>query len=155
MEEWRWEENEMSGGGWGNSQLIKLANHGRLSAPDDITGTLWTAGTPCSQNSLRRCTRDATVARHMLSPTTVVVQAVQSIRCVRVRPNNDLRIKWPSTYIDGALIHRETICAKLECQGHRFSNDYVRSSLQISTKFCTRLRNVVGSTPIVSETNRK
>jgi len=34
-------------------------------------------------------------------------------------------------------------------------NDYAHNSLLTSTKFCTRLRNVVPSTPIVCETNRK
>jgi len=37
----------------------------------------------------------------------------------------------------------------------RLSNDYVRSSLPIFTKFCMPLRNVVVSNDIVSETNRK
>jgi len=34
-------------------------------------------------------------------------------------------------------------------------NDYAHNSLPIFTKFCMRLRNVVASTPIVCETNRK
>jgi len=32
---------------------------------------------------------------------------------------------------------------------------YVHNSLQILIKFCMRLRNVVASTPIVCQTNRK
>ena len=34
-------------------------------------------------------------------------------------------------------------------------NDYVYNSLLVFTKFCIRLGNMVSSTPIVSETNRK
>ena len=37
----------------------------------------------------------------------------------------------------------------------RLSNDYVRNSLQIFTKFCMQLRNVVLSNAIVSGINRK
>jgi len=37
----------------------------------------------------------------------------------------------------------------------RLSNDYVRNSLPIFTKFCTPLRNLVVSNAIVSGTNRK
>jgi len=37
----------------------------------------------------------------------------------------------------------------------QLSNDYVYSSLPIFTKFCMRLRNVVVSSPIVCEKNRK
>jgi len=38
---------------------------------------------------------------------------------------------------------------------NRLSNDYVRNSLPIFTKFCMPLRNVVVSNGIVSRTNRK
>ena len=37
----------------------------------------------------------------------------------------------------------------------RLSNDYVHNSLPIFTKFCMRLTNVVASSPIVCERNRK
>jgi len=37
----------------------------------------------------------------------------------------------------------------------RLSNDYVNNSLPIFTKFCMRLRNVVASSLIVCERNRK
>jgi len=37
----------------------------------------------------------------------------------------------------------------------RLSNDYIHNSLPIFTKFCTRLRNVVASSPIVCDGNRK
>ena len=53
---------------------------------------------------------------------------------------------------------------QIGCQGvqipvsvsiNALQNDYAHSSLPIFTKFCIRLRNVVASTPIVCETNRK
>ena len=37
----------------------------------------------------------------------------------------------------------------------RLSNDYVRNSLPIFTKFCMPLENLIVSKAIVSETNRK
>ena len=37
----------------------------------------------------------------------------------------------------------------------RLTNDHVRISIPVFTKFCIRLSNVVGSTSIVSATNQK
>jgi len=47
------------------------------------------------------------------------------------------------------------VCVCVCLLADRLSNDYVRNSLPIFTKFCMWLGNLVGSTPIVCETNRK
>ena len=47
------------------------------------------------------------------------------------------------------------VCVCVCLSTDQLSNDYVRNSLQIFTKFCMPLRNVVVSNAIVSRTNRK
>ena len=50
---------------------------------------------------------------------------------------------------------RVCVCVRVCLSTDRLSNDYVRNSLPIFTKFCMRLRNVVLSNAIVSGTNQK
>ena len=47
------------------------------------------------------------------------------------------------------------VCVCVSLSTDRLSNDYVRNSLPIFTKFCMPLRNVVVSNAIASRTNRK
>ena len=59
---------------------------------------------------------------------------------------------YPMHWIDPLIsFFRLSVCLLTD----RLSNDYVHNSLPIFTKFCVRLRNVVASSPIVCERNRK
>ena len=61
-------------------------------------------------------------------------------------------VVYPMHWIDPLIsFFRLSVCLLT----NRLSNDYVHNSLPIFTKFCMRLRNVVASTPVVCETNRK
>ena len=63
-------------------------------------------------------------------------------------------IVYPMHWIDPLISF--SVCQSVCVSVYRwFSNDYVHDSLPIFTKFCMRLRNVVASSPIVCETNRK
>jgi len=53
------------------------------------------------------------------------------------------------------LITLVSVCLSVCLSTDRLSNDYVRNSLPIFTKFCMPLGNWVVSKAIVSETNRK
>ena len=63
---------------------------------------------------------------------------------------------YPMHWIDPLIsFFRRSVSQSVCLLTDRLSNDYVRNSLPIFTKFCMRLRNVVASTPIVCDTNRK
>ena len=72
--------------------------------------------------------------------------------CYLLRPFLSIQCIWIDPLISFfRLSVSQSVCLLTD----RLSNDYVHNSLPIFTKFCVRLRNVVASSPIVCETNRK
>ena len=65
-------------------------------------------------------------------------------------------IVYPMHWIDPLIsFFRRSVSQSVCLLTDRLSNDYVHNSLPIFTKFCMRLRNVLASSPIVCERNRK
>ena len=65
-------------------------------------------------------------------------------------------IVYPMHWIDPLIsFFRLSVSQSVCLLTDRLSNDHVHDSLPIFTKFCMRLRNMVASSPIVCERNRK
>jgi len=90
------------------------------------------------------CKMSHFVTLHVLNSCNLSVN-LSIVWCVHI-------FVYPRHWIDPLIsFFRLSVCLWTDW----LSNDYVHSSLPIFTKFCMRLRNLVVSSPIVCETNRK